>query len=616
MTTLPNLSGASAIAIDIETFDPDLKKLGPGVRRNGTIVGVAIAVPEGQSWYISLAHPESNNIDWEIFKHWARENLNNSNQPKVGANLLYDIDYLTHAGIPVSGLWYDVQIAEPLIDENARQYNLDALAQKYLGETKQASGIEQYCLDRGWKGKAQSHIYKMPASVVAPYAKADATQALRIFEKQKVILQRENLLPVFNLETKLLPMLLAMRQRGVRIDTEKADKIETALSLRLDLNRDNLYAIAETDINYNSSPQLAKLLEREGFILNLTAKGNPSVTKDYLESFPDSKTCKAILNCRKYEKMINTFVKGYIGKYTINGRIHALFNQLRSDEFGTVSGRFSSSHPNLQNIPARDPELGPMIRSMFIPDPGHMWLRQDYSQIELRIFAHYARGKGSEELRKNYQENKTFDMHSWCADLAGCSRDQAKIVNFGILYGMGKTALAKELKLNILEAESLLKQYHDAVPFAKKTLYNASNVANRRGYVKTILGRRRRFPIWESIDDHGIYGERSAVIARCLENNLSPIVQRQKTYKALNSVIQGTAADIMKKAMLDIWQSGICDKIGVPLLTVHDELDWSIPRDTKPELLAELDNIMENAIALNVPLYVDSLTGDHWGECK
>ncbi len=610
--SLPRLADAKAIGLDIETKDPELKTKGPGVRRdNSYILGISIAVPEGDSWYLPFGHLTGKQFSKNVILRWAREELCRPNQPKVGANLLYDLDWLYGYDVPVTGPFYDVQIAEPLLNENRPSYSLDALSKDYLGVSKNERLIKEATLQ--WKGSAQGHLWRLPPELVGPYAETDALQPIQIFRKQWELLRKDDLVDLFQMETDLIPMLLEMRQRGVRIDVPKLEQV-------IDQKEKELAKIKKELKNVDpwSNHSIARLFDKEGLSYERTAANNPSFQQSWLERHP-APIAKKIVAFRKTDKFIGTFLKGSLRDMLIDDRIHCQFNQLKSDDGGTVTGRFSSSNPNLQFIPNRDEELGPLVRSLFIPDTkDEEWARADYSQIEIRILVHYATGPGSIDIVEAYKENPQLDYHTWCAEKAGVNRTRAKTINFGLIYGMGAGNLSKQLNVTLDEGKEFLDMYYAQLPFLRKTIVTAAATANRRGYVRTTLGRRRRFNLWEAQDRSLPIKPNAdkALIARQAKEYGSFAV-RAGTYKAFNAIDQGTAADIMKKAMVDIYKSGICSVLGPPLLTVHDELDWTKPRTKEAnEAFEESVRLMEDTISLKIPVIVDSDTGKNWGDVK
>jgi DNA polymerase I-like protein with 3'-5' exonuclease and polymerase domains len=620
----PRLDAAKELIIDIETCDPELKEKGPGVRRDGYIVGIAVAT-EDDSWYFPMQHekqydPNGFNMDREIVLRWAKRELVREKIPKIGTNLMYDLDYLWEAGIKVPGPYYDIQVAEPLIDENAFTYSLDSLATKYLGEGKRSDALYEW-LSLAYGGaataKAQGgNIYRAPPQMVGHYALGDVEQPREILRKQRLIMEMkdEDLTSVFDLETRLVPLLLAMRRRGVPVDVEGAKSldarlVDTAAELRLRLEAEG--------IDPNSGDTIAAWCDANGLGYKRTEAGNPSFRADWLENH-NNEIIRSIREVRRLEKHAGTFVHGTILNNQINGRVHCQFHQLRGDEYGAVSGRFSSSHPNLQNIPARDEELGPLIRGLFLPEEGELWYSDDWSQIEFRLLVNYGRGKSAAKTRQRYVEDPTTDFHHYVADLTEIDRRPAKNINFGLVYGMGEATMAANLGRSLEEVKPMFNTYHDELPFIRDLYDECDRLAKRRGWIRTILGRKRRWNRWQTSDwkqskKDGAFSEEEAIE----KYGKPPNIRRAYTHKGLNSLLQGGAADIMKKAMVEIWETGICDVLGAPLLTVHDELNWSVPQTKEAtEAHNQAKMIMETCVPLRLPLLVDSGCGTNWGEAK
>lgn len=625
---LPDLSGAKAIGLDIETHDPHLNAKGPGVRRDGKMVGIAVGVgSDGPRWYLPFGHEEGPQFDRAAVLRWAKAELTRPNQPKIGAGLLYDLDYLAEAGVDVKGPFWDVQVAEPLLDENRQHYSLDSVAKDRLGAGagKFEATLEAACRARGLKGAPQKHIWELPARFVGEYAEGDVDQAIKVFERQLPELERQGLRGLFDLETRLVPVLLGMRRRGVPVDTAQAKKVQDNLLDRLKRAKAALRRQAGFEVDYWAAASIAKAFDARGIPYPRTPKSNQaSFTKEWLAA-EGTPLARLVGLCRRLDKFESTFIRGTILGTAVRGRIHCEFNQLRGDDSGTVTGRFSSSHPNLQFIPARDPVFGPMIRSIFVPEDGCDWDKYDYSQIELRILAHYAMGDGAAALRAAFNANPRLDLHQWCGDEAGVSRRAAKTVNFGIVYGMGVDKLAATLGLTRAAAAEFLEVYFGKLPFIKETIKAATDTAARRGYVKTVLGRRRRFEFWEANDWElskalAPLPDRAAMERRVAEAVAAGMgkakgVRRAWTYRALNSIVQGSAADLLKKAMVDAAEDGVLDAL--PLhLTVHDELGVSRPRTGEGEEAARhLKHLMEQAIKFKVPVLADRKSGPSWGAC-
>lgn len=632
----PNLSTAPAISIDVETKDLDLLEKGPGWARNaGHIVGVSVGVPNGGRWYFPIRHeiePEWN-FPPEAVMVWLRDTLANRNQPKVGANLYYDIGWLKHEGVEVKGELVDVQFAEALLDERAR-VSLEHLGQKYLGEGKESNVLYQWCADY-YGGKASSdqrkNIWRAPPRLVGPYAESDADLPLRVAKEIYPLLVREGLLDLFRMECDLIPLTIAMRFAGVSVNISAAEQLRDTLFNREIEAQKNLDTLAGFEVNIDAAANLAKLFDRVGLQYNRTLptagfpKGQPSFTKAFLKDVKHP-VGKMINEIRKLSKLRGTFVESYILDSHIDGKVYGQFHQLRGDDGGTRSGRFSSSTPNLQNLPARDDELAPLIRGIFTPDHGHRcWRKYDYSQIEYRFLIHYATGPGADDARRLFCEHPETDYHDMTMDLVAPAagwdvstpelrkkeRRPIKNINFGLIYGMGEEKLAGDLGMTRKAGKALFAAYHKGVPFAKVTMEAAMDEAQKSGVITTILNRKSRFDLWEP------KGWNRDGIPLPFELALHKYgdIQRAMAHKALNRRLQGSAADLMKKAMWLSWTSGVYDRIGVPRLTVHDETDHSDPGGVD-DGFAEMLHLFETAIKLRLPVKADVEVGPDWGHVK
>lgn len=613
----PDLAGQGAIAIDVETYDPDLKTRGPGAHRGGYICGLAIGTQGGLRQYYPIAHQNFPNLDKAKVLSWANEQLSRPGQPKIGANIIYDLEYLEAAGVKVQGPYYDVQVAEPLLDETELSYSLENIARRRIGEGKRDEAMEAWLTQAYGKGNVKANIYRAPPQVVGPYAESDVDLPLRIFEEQQLLLENESLWDLFIMESKLIPMLLAMRQRGVQVNVSKAEELRVKLLARQTAAEKEIKSLSGIAPSIWAADSIAAIFDAVGVPYPRTDKTNaPSFRRGWLEQQLHP-VAKAIVEARRLDKFRGTFIEGYVLEGHTNGRIHCSFHQLRGDDRGAVSGRFASSHPNLQNIPIRDPELGLLIRQIFEAEIGSWW-KKDWSQIEFRLAVHYAalmKLSGSNRVVQQYMTDPETDYHKVTSALTGLPRNLAKSINFGIVYGLGIPGLCAQLGVEREEGERILFQYHQKLPFVKPLYNKASNQANRVGEIKTILGRKRRFNMFQKFGSNQYFNERE------FEENVPESErrgwQRAFTHKALNALLQGSAADIMKKAMVEIWESGVCGVIGAPHLTVHDELDGSCEINPKTEeALAEIHNIMENCVKLQIPLIADHSSGASWGDAK
>lgn len=579
----PNLDTAPVLAIDIETYDPNLRTLGPGVRRgDGHILGLAVATYD-REWYF----PWNEATRGFLFSMKEKD--------FITQNGLYDYDWLDF--VP-QGRMLDTMVAEALIDSNKFKFGLDSLAKKYLKVSKGDDQITAYAQEKGWLkrgSKAQQFLKDMPVELVGKYAMMDARQTFDIYHHQVEILSTQDLGKIFDLETRLLKPVLQMIKNGVRIDEEKLEDSRVYYKRKQEEVESDIRAIVGYALNINSGKQLAEFYDRKGWDYGRTEKDNPSFGKDELLKH-DNPLAPLLVRYRRVEKLRNSFVEA-LPKFIVNGRIHAGINTVKSDAGGTETGRFSYYNPNFQQIPSRDPEAKLRLRGVFLPEEGELWYKPDYSSEEPRITAHYALGPGSDEIRRLYNENPHFDIYRHFAEVTdykgfttAAPEEQDKIrklfktVVLGVNYGMGREKLVKTLGLTNREGDEFLAIFHRAFPFLKQTAQTASTVGERRGYVRTIMGRRRRFD------------------------------KREFAYKSLNSVIQGSAGDIMKKAMVDAYEAGIFKEI-TPLITVHDELDVSAHTD-KEKYVRDLVEIMETCVELKVPLLVDVEKGKNWGEVE
>ncbi len=619
----PNLKDVKVKSIDTETYDPNLKERGPGwARGDGHIVGISVAVEDHKPWYFPMRHEVNphENMDPDHVLAWARDNLTTPGQYTIGANIIYDIGWLRQEGVHIPGPYVDVQYAGGLLSERD-PVALDFLARRYLGDPKVTELLYQWCADYYGGNPTQNqraNIYRSPPSLVGPYAEADADLPLRLANKFYPILVEQGLWNVFDMENRLIPLLLDMRFAGVRIDLEKAEQVKSELDARTLTLQDQLNNMVGRKTNVNASADLAKAFDVLGLGYGFTAKGAPSFTKGFLKSV-DHPFVRLIEEIRTNEKLAGTFIQSYILDSQVNGYVYGQFHPLRGDDGGTRSGRYSSSTPNLQNIPSRHPVLAPLIRGMFVPDEGHLCIRAyDYSQIEYRFLAHFAIGHAGDELRARYNRNPHTDYHQLAIDLVyertgqTLDRKPAKTINFGLLYGMGKKKLAKSLGLTKKGTDDLFMAYHAGNPHVSATMEYFMEQAKRTGEIRTVLGRRSQFDMWEP--EGWVNGVVPLPYKQAIKR-YGDNIQRAATHKALNRVLQGSAADEMKMAMLLCYEQGLFREIGPPRLTVHDELVFSDPGGYN-DTFDEIERVMTHALPLRIPLLVDAEIGPDWGHAK
>jgi len=476
------------------------------------------------------------------------------------------------------------------------------LSWDYLGFGKSEAALNEAAKSRGLDPKAD--LWQLPAMEVGSYAEKDAELTLELWQIFKKEIVYQDVESIFNLETDLFPCLVDMRFLGVKVDVEHAHKLKQDLEYQENLLLRQIKKESNIDVQIWAARSIATVFDKLKLPYERTKKTQaPSFTKNFLQEHPHP-IVKQIAKAREINKAHTTFIDTII-KYEHNGRIHAEINQIRSDAGGTVTGRFSYNNPNLQQLPARNKELGPMIRSLFLPEEGCTWGCFDYSQQEPRLVVHYAslhKFPTVYDVVDAYENDSSTDFHQTVADLAKIPRDQAKTINLGLFYGMGKAKLQAELGVSKEKAAELFDQYHAKVPFVKQLMNSASNRAQERGQIRTLLGRLCRFHLWEPNQ----FGMHKAMSHEDALREHGPGIRRAYTYKALNKLIQGSAADMTKKSMLELYKEGI-----IPHIQIHDELDLSIENEAQAKRVIE---IMENAVTLEVPNKVDYESGDNWGE--
>ena len=598
----PDLSAHDEISIDLETKDPNLKTMGSGsVTGRAEIVGIAVAVKDWSGYY-PIAHEGGGNMDKKKVLNWFQDVLKTP-AVKIFHNAMYDVCFIRAAGLIINGSIVDTMIAGSLVDENRFRYDLGSMGRDYVGKGKNEAVLKETA--DVWGVDAKSEMYKLPAMYVGEYAEQDATLTLALWQEMKKEIIHQDIQSIFELECELFPCLIDMRFLGVRVDLEAATALKNKLSSQ---EKECLYKVKKetgVDTQIWAARSIAQVFQKLNLPFDRTEKtDSPSFTKNFLQNHAHP-LVKLIARAREINKAHTTFIDTIL-KHQHKGRIHAEINQLRSDQGGTVTGRFSYSNPNLQQIPARNKELGPAIRSLFIPEEGMSWGCFDYSQQEPRLVVHYAGLQnlyGVDEVLDAYNEGDA-DFHTIVADMAEIPRSQAKTINLGLFYGMGKNKLQAELGVSKDKAEDLFKQYHNKVPFVKKLMDNVMQRAQSSGKIRTLLGRLCRFHLWEPNQ----FGIHKALPHDAALMEHGPGIKRAYTYKALNRLIQGSAADMTKKAMIELHKEGI-----TPHIQVHDELDISV---ISPLEAAKIKDIMESAVDLEVPNKVDYESGPNWGSIK
>ena len=599
----PDLSNEKLIAIDLETCDRNLTTHGSGwATGDGYVTGIAVATADWQGYY-PIAHGGGNLnkkkvLDW--FKGVAKLDCD-----KIFHNASYDLGWLRSLGITVNGKIHDTMISSALIDENRYSFTLNSLAKEKLGETKNEDLLIKAAKEFGVDPKKE--MYKLPSMHVGEYAEYDArlTYDLYMFNKKEI--EAQELHDIYDLETRLQPCLIDMRANGVRVDLEQAEVAKKLLSKKEKELMQQIKKMCGMDIEIWAAASIAKAFDHLNIPYPRTPKsGAPSFTKNFLSS-NEHEIAQKIVEAREMNKANTTFIETIL-RHQHKGRIHSEIHQMRSDDGGTVTGRFSYSNPNLQQIPARNEDIKKLIRSLFIPEEDKQWGMFDYSQQEPRLVVHYAFCDNLDvhSIISGYREGDA-DFHQMVADIAQIPRGQAKTINLGLFYGMGKNKLMNELGIESAEAEEIINTYQSKVPFVKQLTYNVMDKASARGEIKTLLGRHCRFPFYEprEFGKKGFYKTKEEAINALGHGNY----KRAGTYKAMNKLIQGSAADQTKKAMVDLYeQDGI-----IPHIQVHDELNISV--ENKSEAL-NIKHKMETCVDLHVPSKVDYAIVKNWGEAK
>lgn len=617
-------------ALDLETYDPSLQDLGPGfVYNRAKVVGIAITTDLGESAYFPLRHAKANadgsptgwNMPGEPVVEWLEEQLRDPMKTVIMHNGLYDLEGLWSMNIQVRATVIDTMILAALIDEERMSYSLANVAKDYGLEPKLKTEIENALMrfplvknEPDW-----SKLWKLPPSIVGTYAMRDTELTYQLYKRMWPEIIEQDLTKVAELESRLIPVLSAMRIKGVRVDYAKAERENERLRVE---NEELLQAIYGyvPGINPFSPAQLGEALRDRGIVPPETEKGNDSVSNDFLLSLKDDPLAQLLGQYRQQEKIRRDFIQGMILEGSYKGYLHPQWFQTRGSGFmagddvgGTRSGRIACSNPNLAQIPSRHPVLGKLVRSLFIPEDGERWWKGDAKQQEPRISVHYAylfNCVGADTARQAYLDNPNLDYHNLTMDMVNkvrsspITRNQAKTINLGVAYGMGKAKLAKGLGLSQSMATDILDSYNEGFPFMKELMNKAMQVADQRGYVKTVLGRRRRFDSWEPQRFmRGCFPVKGYEAAKA---KYGPGIRKAGLHRAMNSAVQGSAAEMIKTAMVNAYDDGI------PLLiTLYDELGASIENEVKAKRLAD---IFETAIKFEVPQICEWELRKNWGE--
>lgn len=633
---LPSWADAKRVSIDVETRDDDLKELGPGVRRGAYIVGVSFAIEDDarrEGYYLPIAHRDGDNLDREAVLAYLREQGQLFRGALVGANLGYDLDFLWEVGVEFPNVtrYVDVQTTDVLLDEWQDSYTLDEVAKRHGLPGKDEELLRMVAAFYGFTGKkVKQHLWKFPGRFVGPYAERDAREPLLVLRKQEVLLDAQQLWKAYDLECAVLPVLVRLRRRGVRVNLAKVRAIEALARQQVDAQ----CALVHHHCGIQFAPSdlwLPEAVERVLTRVGYKRPTDPDGVVHYLYRGVDSLVlgdCKhpavaAIKRGRETAKIIEYCERTY--KHVHDGRMHPTYHSLRSTDDkvedgpsrgkkrgkGTKHGRMSATHDNIQQQPIRDDEWGEMWRDCFEPDDDCHWVSGDVSQQEPRIVVDKAARlglPGAEAAAQRYRDDPLVDCHKVTAEITKLDRKYAKNIGNGMNYWMGDAKLARSIGMSTEwvrdersglwkevagpEARVVLDQFNENLPYIKQLLYKAKEFAEKRGYMLTTLGRRCRFRLKNERDRDFGRGSKWA-----------------DTYKALNMAVQPEAAEQIKQIIV------AADKAGIPQqMTVHDEINFSEPRGQQLRQAQELREIMLHTVEISLPWKVDLEVGSSWGK--
>ena len=587
---LKDLTASKLIAFDTETnaLDP----------LRADLVGISLAVREGEGYYIPVGHKtQSPQLPVDQVIAALTPVMTDPAIRKAGHNIKYDALVLSNYGLDVTPLSFDTMIAEWLVDPASRNLGLKDMADTLLGISM--THIEELI----GRGRDQLGMDVVPITSAAPYAAADAEVTLRLVPLVQKRMEERKCVKIFEeIEMPLVPVLISMEREGISLDTAFFEKFSREMGKRLGELESEVYGQVGHAFNLNSTQQLSRVLFED---LKLdppdrgkkTASGHYSTSAAVLDELKGKHpVVDLLLEYRELSKLKSTYLDSLpLQVNPRSGRVHTSFSQT-----GSVTGRLASSDPNLQNIPTRT-ELGRQVRLGFVAAPGYTLVSVDYSQIELRIVAHMA---GDKAMLDAFREGQ--DIHATTAaaiydiPLEEVTKDQrrhAKAINFGLIYGMSAFGLTRSTDLTLAEAENFVKDYFEHFPGVKKYLDNIRVTAARQGYVETMLGRRRYFPN--------------------LANPVNQMMRNREEREAINAPIQGTAADIMKIAMINVQDaiagSGLESRM---ILQVHDELVLEVPENELEKTVKLVRRVMEEAYKLDIPLLTEARSGVNWGSMQ
>lgn len=544
-----------------------------------------------------IGHYHGDNLDRDLVINWLKD-LVKKDREYVFHNAPYDLGWLRTLGVIPNGTIRDTQVIDSLLlEERPYSFSLNSLSEHYLKRPKDEELLRTVA--REWGIDPKKEMWKLPAKYVGPYAEVDTLNTLEVYQKQIPLIQHQELTTVFELESAVTPIMVEMNWNGIKVDVEAAIRLnEEWLKTEADLRK----SLKNVDIWSNQ--QVAKLLDNEGIPYPETNKGNPSIKQEYLEHYGKTYPLLGrLLHARQLNRLRNSYVYENIIEGNIKGRVHPNFLQVAVEDGGTRTGRFASKNPNIQQIPKRSKLVdAKRIRNLYTADDGHLWAKLDYSSQEPRMQIHYGikqNYKSAYEAKEVVESGKK--IYTYIEEACpGVSYDQAKEIVLGRSYGMGKAKMAERLGLSEDECGEILEQFDTYVPYIGELARKASEQAARVGYVRTILGRRRRFNFWQAAGDfesRAIYGKDSAI-------REYGEVERAYTNKAFNAVIQGSSSDQTKLSLVNAHKAGL-----IVVSTVHDEINFMVK---SPEEAQKAKEIMENSLKLEIKTEADLDLGKTW----
>ena len=623
--SLPSFVGERTVAVDIETKDDGLANgIGPGwVYNMGHIAGVAITTSKG-SWYYPIRHPETSNWDEAPVRQFLKE-LFLSDVEVVMHRAIYDLGWLCTAWeLPFPKKLHDTMIMEFMLHEYEKTFNLDDSCKRNGIQGKDEFLLKQAA--EAYGADPKKDMWRLPGKYVGPYAEQDGQATLDLKRKLQPQIEAQDCVEAYELEINLIPMILGMRKRGIRVNIDYCMKLREEFSNERDqileeLSRHIAMGRQLSMGDLNSPMFMRRLFEMENIPIPTIIDKKKGTERQTFEADVISKIDhwlpELVVKAKQMNDAESKFLGNYIMGYAHKGRIHAEIHQTKSDDGGTRTTRLAYSDPPLQQMPSRNPMIKRRIRSAFEPEEGEIWGALDYSQQEYRLIVHFAylmKLPGADEAVRQYRANPKTDFHTLVAELTKLPRKKAKDVNFAKAFGAGVPKFALMTGMSLDEAAATMEQYDEEMPFVKLLNEKCGKVASARGYIRLIDGARSHYDLWEPRYQEGEF--LAAVPLSTAQGYVRmehhpwyrKKLKRAMTHKAMNSLIQGSAARMTKMSMLATFRAGL-----LPLLQMHDELDHSFSDPKDAQLAYE---IMRDTVKLEVPVVVDAEFGTNWGEAE